>query len=218
MKYITAALYALLAVGICGCRGTLATFQTARTMPKGGFQIAAEGSAVGAISEVGTKHEGSLSVAGRYAVTDRVEIGARIGVSRPELMAKIRLDKGGPSSVAFSVAPSLGAFIATATGVEAFTTYGQIPLLVGVPFGDHELVLGGAVHLGHAVDLERGVWGFVASPGISAGFSIEPLQWLAVLPEIAVAYPLLHATPAGADSGGAIAYQAGIAILVGNSR
>ena len=47
------------------------------------------------------------------------------------------------------------------------------------------------------------------------GFAAQPLPWLAILPEIAVAYPLLSAGPSGAATGGGIPYQAGIAILLG---
>ena len=216
MRPAAAGLLVLLGAATSGCRGSLAPFQTAHTLPKGGFQVAIEGGAVGAISEVSGENAGNLNVAGRYALSDRVEIGARVGTGRPELMAKFRLDRGGASDVAYSLAPSVSAFLASATGVTGVSLEGHVPLLVGIPFGRHELVLGPAIHLGHVINVDTAVWGFVASPGLSVGFSVRPLPWLAILPEIAVAYPLFHASPSGPAWGGGIPYQVGIAILAGS--
>lgn len=170
---------------------------------------------MGAFSDEGTEHEGTLSVAGRYAITDRIEIGARVGATKPEIMAKFRLDRGNPGSTAISIAPSFGAFIATATGIDAVTSYGQVPILVGVPVGRHEFVFSGALHLAHAVNVETYVWGFALSPGASVGFVAQPLPWLSILPNLAVAMPLLHAGPAGAGTSDTVAYQLGIAVIAG---
>lgn len=198
-----------------GCRGNLATFQPARTMPAKGFAVGLEGSAVGAISDEGNELEGTISVTGRYAVTDRIEIGARVGTTRPELMAKFRLDQGKPGATAISLAPSAGAFVATATGIFGVNTYGQLPILLGIPVGRHELVLSGAVHWAHAVDMETKVWGFALSPGASVGFVAQPLPWLSIVPNVAIAMALLHAGPAGVGTTDTLAYQVGLAIVGG---
>jgi hypothetical protein len=198
-----------------GCRGNLAPFQPARTMPAKGFALGVEGSAIGAASNEGDELEGTFSIAGRYALTDRIEIGARIGTTRPEIMAKFRLDNGKPGSVAFSLAPSIGAFAATATGIRAFNDYGQLPLLIGIPLGKHELVLSPSVHFGHAVNVDTYVWGFAAGPGASIGFVAQPKPWLAILPSFALAVPFFHAGPLGIDSNDTVAYQLGIAVMMG---
>jgi hypothetical protein len=184
-------------------------------MPAGGFALGVEGSAIGAFSDEGTEHEGTLSVAGRYALTDRIEIGARVGSTRPEIMAKFRLDRGNPGKTAISFAPSVGAFVATATGIFGVNTYGQLPILVGIPVGKHEFVFSGALHVAHAVNVETYVWGFALSPGASVGFVGQPLPWLSIVPNLAVAIPLLYAGPAGAGTSDTLAYQLGLGIFVG---
>jgi len=201
-----------------GCRGNLASFQPAQTMPAKGFALGVEGSGVGAASDEGGKFEGTFSIAGRYAITDRIEIGARIGTTRPEIMAKFRLDQGKPGSVAISLAPSIGAFAATATGIRAFNDYGQIPLLIGIPIGNHELVLSPSVHFAHAVNVDTYVWGFAAGPGACIGFVAQPKPWLAILPSFALAVPFIHAGPLGVDTNDTVAYQLGIAVMMGKMK
>lgn len=200
---------------LMGCRGNLATFQPARTMPAKGFAVGLEGSGIGAFSDEGNELEGTLSVAGRYAITDRIEIGARVGASRPEIMAKFRLDQGKPGSTAISFAPSVGAFVATATGIFGVNSYGQLPLLVGIPVGRHEFVFSGALHLAHAVNVDTKVWGFALSPGASLGFVAQRTPWLAIVPNLALAMTLLHAGPAGAGTTDTLTYQLGLAIFAG---
>jgi hypothetical protein len=203
--------------GFCmtGCRGNLGTFQPARVMPAGGFAVGIEGSGIGAISDEGSKLEGTFAVVGRYAINDRFEIGARIGSTRPEIMAKFRLDQGKPNATAISFAPSVGAFVATATGIFAINTYGQLPILIGIPVGRHEFVFSGALHLAHAVDIETKIWGFALSPGLSVGFVAQPAPWISIIPNLALAMPLLHAGPTGVGSNDTVAYQLGLAIIAG---
>lgn len=210
----------LLAAGfsLVGCRGNLATFQPARTMPERGFAVGVEGSGIGAFSDEGDELEGTFSVTGRYAVSDRVEIGARVGTTRPEIMAKFRLDPGKEGTTAISFAPSVGGFIVTATGIFGLNSYGQLPILVGIPIGRHELVFGGAVHLAHAVDIETKVWGFALSPGASVGFVAQPTPWLSIVPNLALAMALLHAGPMGAGTTDTLAYQLGVAICGGRMQ
>ncbi len=207
----------LIAAGalLSGCRGNLATFQPARTMPAKGFAVGIEGSGIGSVSDAGDKQDGTFAIAGRYAVNQRVEIGARVGTTRPEIMAKIRLDAGKPEGTAISFAPSVGAFAATATGILALTSYGQLPILVGIPVGRHEIVLSGALHFGHAVNLERDGWGLALGPGASVGFVAQPLPWLSILPSLAMAMPFFHAGPIGVSTGDTVAYQLGIAAFAG---
>ncbi len=202
-------------LNVAGCRGNLATFQPARIMPAKGFAVGVEGSGIGAISDEGSKLEGTFAVVGRYAINDRFEIGARVGSTRPEIMAKFRLDQGKPNATAISFAPSLGAFVATATGIFAINTYGQLPILVGIPVGRHELVFSGALHFAHAVDVETKVWGFALSPGVSVGFVAQPAASISIIPNLALAMPLLHAGPTGVGSNDTVAYQLGLAIVAG---
>lgn len=205
-------------VSLVGCRANLAPFQPAQTMQAKGFALGIEGSGVGVFSDAGDKHNGTLAIAGRYAVTNRVEIGARVGATRPEIMAKFRLDEGKPGRVAWSFAPSVGAFPATATGILAVSSYGHVPLLVGIPLGRHEFVMSAAVHFGHAINVDRAGWGLAMGPGASVGFVAQPLPWLSILPSLAVAMPFFHAGPLGVSSSDALAYQAGIAVFAGRLR
>jgi hypothetical protein len=218
MKITNYSAYVASSLMFLGCRGNLAPFQPAQNMPAKGFALGLEGSGVGAASDEGGEFEGTFSIAGRYAVTDSIEIGARIGATRPEIMAKFRLDQGKPGSVAVSLAPSIGAFAATATGIRAFNDYGQIPLLIGIPIGKHELVLSPSVHFAHAVNVDTYVWGFAAGPGASIGFVAQPKPWLAILPSFAIAMPLFHAGPLGIDSNDTFAYQLGVAIMTGKMK
>jgi hypothetical protein len=215
MKRITFSLFFATGLFMTGCWGNLATFQPARTMPAGGFAVGVEGSGIGVFSDAGDKQEGTLSIAGRYAVTDRIEIGARVGSVRPEIMAKFRLDQGKPGKTAISLAPSVGAFVATATGIVGVNSYGQLPILVGIPVGRHEFVFSGALHFAHAVNVDTNVWGFALGPGASVGFVAQPLPWLSILPNLALAMPLLHAGPTGPGTSDTLAYQLGLAIIAG---
>lgn len=209
------ALFVALGLGTTGCRGNLATFQPARTMAAGGFAVGAEGSAIGVISDEGDELEGTFSITGRYAITDRIEVGARVGTTRPEIMAKFGLVKGSKDRVSISLAPSVGAFVATATGIVAANSYGQVPLLVGIPLGRHELVFGGAIHFGHAINVDTYVWGLALGPGASVGFVAQPVTWLSIMPTFALALPVFRAGSTGVDTGDALAYQLGLAICGG---
>src|SRR5262245_47544450 len=96
-------------LAVSGCAA--ATLQTARTNGKGAFQAGIE-PGVWVVTGAGAAiWVPSLNVSGRYGVSDRVDIGARVGTTLYEFQTKFALtDPAALDSIAFALAPSTTVF------------------------------------------------------------------------------------------------------------
>lgn len=209
-------------VALTGC-ASVTSLQTARPIGVGKTQFALEPGTWGVSSgnsetDVATLPRVDLSV--RHGVSDTVEIGGRLGAGGVELLSKFALSPPG-SGVAVAVAPSVGGIVGLVPGSGlAFVTI-QVPLLIGVPFGEgSEFVFGPRVHnvfLGAA-----GTVGVnILSLGGSAGVSLKVSDSFRLFPEFAVVYPVVGAasalgsSSATSDFGDGVIFQLALGLIFG---
>lgn len=182
-----------------GCAGTM---QTARTNGEGNFQFGVEPGAAIAVGEGGAGGLPSFNLAGRYGVSETIDIGARIGTISYEIQSKFMLtDPADQTSLAMSLAPSVTA-IGFGTGdAGAFLLSADIPFLVGIPVGDSELTIAPKISPAFVTGGggDANVSGLILSGGGSVGFAARVGDKFWILPEISVKVPFFGA--ASASSG-----------------
>lgn len=177
---------------------SLSTMQTASTVGAGKTEIALEPSMTSIIGPF-LPH---ANIAMRYGVTDRVDIGGRVGSSLFDLEAKFLLTDPASPSLALSLAPTVGGFLvgdgASAGGLVNIT----VPLLIGLKTGGgSELVLGPKLVdlLAFAGAADGGLGGNILALGGTVGYAAN-FNGFKIIPEVAVAFPLLGA--GGISAGG----------------
>lgn len=203
-----------------GC-ATLGTFQNAETLGKGNWEVGVEPSLAGLADGLDTEPFPAVAVSGRIGVGDRVDLGGRVGSGGVELTGKFGLthrEARVPVSVGLSAAGmSVGYAGDTVTALTA-----QVPLLVGVRMGAHELVLGPKLHLFHMGASYAGSSEALWSVGGSAGFSARVGPTVKLVPELAFAVPVLNVSSGEDDTDYAlrkdppIVLQVGMGFLFGN--
>lgn len=139
----------------------------------------------------------------RVGINDRFDLGFKLGSQVTEINAKLKLSNVQSKVVVISLAPSVGFFslgIAQLTaniGV-AFLNV-ALPVLVGFKLGPHELTFGPRINNVLFVEqstsnaLAIGTAGYVMIPGLSVGFAARIAEHLELMPEVAVAVPVLKA-------------------------
>lgn len=195
-------------VGLSGC-ATLGGYQSARPLAPGKWEVGGELTGTLTKSRDEQEFHAAPALAVRTGVADGVDLGIRLGAVLPELYATIALDRDG---VAWALAPALGATYSR-TAYDTWLVAGRCRLLMGIPVGDHELVLGAGpvVAWGHAA---RGrEWGSTLAPSASATLLLAagPVR---VVPEIALAWPSVAVSGAGVRGSGAVAVETGLAVQV----
>lgn len=226
---LAAALGLVLAAGGCA---TFGTFQTARTLGKGRSRVAVEASAWGAVSPAATRLAPDVAVAARWGLTDRFDLGGRIGGHGLELDAKLQLTPPKRPGLVVSLAPAVGGGTLAVRTAVATTAYVQVPVLLGLRLGSRvRLVLGPKLELWYvrAGDSSTST-GIVAARffgvGTSVGVSVRLTRGLRVLPELTVIYPVaawgVTSTTAATHTGllvgtaKGVAAQVGVAVLFGD--
>lgn len=197
MPRITVSLLATLAGGCLA--GT--SVQTAYPIGKGNLQAGIE-PGIGGSTVAG---EGltlpAFNLALRYGLSDRTDIGGRIGTSGYELSGKYTFTSPEPGQLQVAVAPSVSVLYFALEGTGAGLVNAKLPVLVGIPLGGHELVLGPRAH---AVDFfaqsggEGGNWG-VLNLGGQLGFALRLGPAARLLPEVGLEYPVVAGQPLSTD-------------------
>jgi len=192
----------LLALSAC----SFSASQTARTNGKGNYQIGVEpGALIGGVGGLGVAVGPQLDIGFRYGITDRADVGARLGTAGLELQYKQQLT--GDDGVIVSVAPALTGFFGAVGGVEGGFVSLPVSLLVDVPVGESALVLGPRVH--PTLALGGGQGGFGLNVGASVGFAAKLSDGFKLMPDVAVSVPV---------SGGGLVTQAKLNFLVGKTK
>jgi hypothetical protein len=186
IRSMRGAVLALLASST-GC-ASMSTMQTASTLGEGDLQVGLET----AYQTVSVKYAGlsypQMSVAVRYGVSDRVDIGGRIGQAGTELQAKFLLTEPG-AATAFSLAPTIGGFALGSGDADFASLHYQVPLLIGISTGGgSELVLGPKIH--HWLLLGDGSSGGMINAGATVGYALRLGERFALMPEVGVFYPV----------------------------
>jgi hypothetical protein len=181
-----------LATLLGGC-ATFGTMQTAETVGRGRVQMGLEPS----VWQVGVEGAGSLAlpsvgVSARVGITDTVDIGGRIGSSGPEVMAKVQVTDPERTDLAVSVAPSVAAFGIGVSGVSTTYVAVQVPVLVGLAVGPHQVVLGPKVHVSSSFARVSDSTASAQLVGIgsSFGFAARLGPRITLLPEVALVKPV----------------------------
>ena len=205
-----------------GC--ATSAFQTARTNGEGNFQFGVEPGIIGVTGGGFGLFAPSFNLAGRYGVSDSVDIGARIGTMGYEVQTKFALnDHSQHDALALALAPGFTAIGFGGGGAGFFYLTSRIPLLIGIPVGDSEFTLGPRLS---PVFIAAGAGGgaaggFGLSAGVSAGFAARVGEKFWVMPEAALDVPIFGAVAAGGDSaavggfGDILTFNAGVALLFG---
>jgi hypothetical protein len=215
------------AAALSGC-ATIGTLQTAETNGAGQFQGAIEPAFFGSAGSNGSGGFGYFNVSGRYGVNDRVDIGGRLGTSGLELTTKFMLtDPNDSRATQVSIAPSGGGIFFALGGAGGGIFNFQIPLIVGIPVGRHQLVVAPKLHTlfagGGSGGESAGV--FVGSLGSSIGFAAKVAPSVRLMPEFAFVVPVVGGAAASGQGSEVVSgfadgvlFQASIGILFGGRK
>jgi hypothetical protein len=179
---------------------TVGTLQTADPLGKGNYEVGIEPGAAIFGSGAGSVPLPAFDVTLRAGLSERVDVSGSLGLSGLGVGTKILLTPPDSDLLYVSVAPSATVF---ALGVTLYQF--ELPVLVGVPFGEHQLVVAPKLYdyFGSTVD---GVANAnLLSVGGSAGFSFQVGRNVRVMPEYAIVVPVAGSAAAfGASTGGGV--------------
>ena len=203
-----------LAVG-CATHGGI---QTAHTVGKGRFQGAIEPGVTLVAGGSGTRFSPNLNAAGRFGVTDRLDLGGRIGTTLYEINGKIAMTDPDPEGFVASIAPAVTALGFGGVGAGAGFVNVQVPALFGLPLGHHQLVIGPKARtltvFGGSDGARTNATGLMAG-GVLA-LSARVGEAVRLHPEVAVDVPVFAAGSASIDGEAETRAQAGLqGVLVG---
>lgn len=216
-------LLVLLFPALTGC-ATLGTFQSAETLGQGNWEVGIEPSMWGAAAEGGSVFYPHAGVSARVGVSERIDIGGRVGSTGIELTGKFGITEP-EANVPISVAPSIGGMAITAGGASLAVIAVHVPVLFGVPIGENELVVGPKLHVW---SVGAGAPGSSASAGIwsvggSVGYAARVGRSVRLIPEFALVKPLFVVGSAngsteslGVEANGAL-MQIGLGIVIGRA-
>jgi hypothetical protein len=143
---LTTVLGGLLALVACEGCASVGAMQTAHTLGKRRAQLGVELSEQALVGRDSLTAYPMFGVSARYGVSDRVDLGGRIGPSGLELQTKVQLSDPPPATV-YSLAPHAALYAWDPGGVEIRSFNSGLPLLVGLALWDeHQLVLGPKIH------------------------------------------------------------------------
>ena len=209
----------VLTLGLTGCL-TSGVVQTAETAGKDTFQFAFEPGVVGAAGGGGSVVGPSINLSARYGISDKVDIGGRIGTTLIELSAKAMITEPNPDEVQVSIAPHIGGLAAGAGGEGGGLLWLRVPVLIDVPVGQSDIVLGPAVRTTTAFG--GGSGGLIIDMGSSIGYAARVGDRSRIIPEFGVSVPVVGSLSDGGGTGtiggGTLfSFQVGL-VLGGRSR
>jgi hypothetical protein len=204
----------MIALFLLAC-ATIGTLQRAQTVGAGDFEWAIEPGYWGASSEGTGVYLPYGNIAARWGLTERVDIGGRVGFAGTEFLAKARLTPE-DSPVVVAVAPTVGGLFAGGGGI----INAQVPLIVDVPIGENALVLAPKVSTMTAA--AGGEYATLWSAGASVGYALRLNDTVTVLPEYARVWPVagtyvgtLGSEAQGVDGAPVSFHQATVAFVFG---
>jgi hypothetical protein len=182
-----------------------ATVQTARTNGQGNFQFAVEPGVLGAAAAGGSAVGPSLNLAGRYGVSDRVDVGGRLGTSLYEVQVKAMLsDPSATDSMAVSIAPSTTMIAGGIGGVGAFYLREHVPVLFGLPTGGgSEFTFGPSATINFVGAGAGGnaAGGLILGLGGQVGYAARLGDKFRLVPQFDLSVPVVGAAAGGGEGG-----------------
>jgi hypothetical protein len=210
-----------------GC-ASVGNVQRADTVGKGNYQVGLE-PGVQFVSQGGTTVPyPHLDASFRFGVGDGVDLGLRAGWSFLEAQGKFLLTKPGNPGVIASLAPTLGGIFLGVGAAGAGFLHFALPALIGIPVGEHELVIGPRIQGYYAFAAAAGAGSagaLVLAPGSTIGFAFQVTESVAIMPEFGLVVPVVGSvgatgvpTMTGTSLGGGVLGQFKLGILVGKKR
>ncbi len=196
---------ALFASFLAGCFAP-GSVERAETLGKGQYQVSIEPGAVVATVEGESIVLPTFQTSFRFGVSDRFDIGGRIGTSGGRLLTKYMFTKPGATGVRLALAPNIGGFAigaGTGEGSGGFAYVDAVvPLMIGIPVTEHELTFGPRLHdtLFFAGSGGESAMANLLYVGSSIGFSIQASKKFGILPEVTLEYPLVASAGAGGET------------------
>lgn len=191
-----------------------ATLQTARTNGEGNFQFAVEPGVLAAVGGGGAAVIPALNLSGRYGVSDRVDMGLRIGTLIYQLkflltyeyqLKFLLTDPAATDTTAVSIAPSTFLFFVGASGAGLLYWDTRVPVLFGIPTGDgSEFTVGPKVHttvLG-AGGGGVGGGGLILYAGGTVGYAAKVGDKFRIMPGIDLEVPIVAGVTASTTGTG----------------
>ncbi len=184
-----------------GC-ASIGTMQRAETLGSGNIQLGVEVASFGFQVEGESANAMQLDLALRYGISDRFDISARVGSSFMGVGGKIMLTPR-DSDIALSLAPSVSGVAIGGFGLGAGYLSMQFPVIVGIPVGPtSQLVVAPKLtdDLVFASGAGASAGANALGAGLSVGFAAGLSDNFTLMPEFAIAQPILLS--AGASAGG----------------
>lgn len=225
MRARTGFLLPLAALTLTGCLAS-GVVQTAETAGKDSFQFAFEPGVFGATGGGAVSALPSINVSARYGVSDRFDIGGRFGTKLIEVQGKYMFTEPSPDDVQVAIAPHVGGLAIGGGGARAGIAWVKVPLLVDIPVGQSDVVLGPSTQVATVFGGDDSGSGGAAIlfVGTSVGYAARVGERSRILPEFAIEYPVVGGGSVngegavGSIGGGALfSFQVGI-LLGGRER
>lgn len=190
-------------VGLSACL-TSGVVQTAETVGKDNFQFAIEPGVVGVNDSSG---DGiwypSVNIAGRYGISDRFDLGGRIGSTLIEVQGKYMFTEPADDEIQISIAPHIGGLAVGSGGAGAGIFWVKSPILIDIPVGSSDLVIGPGPRLVGVAGGGGGESGIATVFGIgsSIGFAGRVGPRARIMPEFGFDVPIAAAAAASGEGG-----------------
>lgn len=203
---------AFLVAWLIGCAP--ATVQMARTSGKGTFELGLEPGVQASYVEEELTAVPTANLAARYGVSDKLDLGARVGTGLYELQLKYMFtDPAATDEMAISIAPAGTLLAGGLPGVGGLYWSGRLPVLFGIPMGDGSELTFGPV--GSALLLTAGAGSsralaLVGTVGGQVGYAARVADNLWLVPQLDFGVPVLAA--AGARGNATAEVSAGYAV------
>jgi len=192
---MTRVLSLLAIAGLVGGCASHASVTTAHTVGEGNFQGAIE-PGVGSVS---TDVAPTFNAAFRYGVSEKVDIGARFGSIVYELTGKYMFTDTEGTVVSIAPAATLFAIGGGGGGAGFFTA--STPVLIGIPVGESQFIVGPNWVIYSAIGGGAGVssGGLTMGPGAHLAYSAKMGEKFRLHPELSLKLPgVINFASAGA--------------------
>jgi len=211
-----------------GC-ATIGTYETANTLGQGKLQFAIEPAYESFAGSGTTVSVPRIDFAGRYGVSDSVDIGARAGTSFIEFLTKFQLTDHAQKSVVLSLAPRVGGLVAGGEGSTGGLINVTLPFLIGIGVGEGSQLIIGPKLLNILVFSSSGGDSGTADillAGTTLGYSAKLGDNFRLLPEFGIVFPIVGSARASSGGssvsstdliGGGVIFQIGVGFLFGGA-
>lgn len=205
MKSLSTSMMTLAAVAMTGGCGSLGSVQRANTLGQGNVQVGIEPGVIGGAGGGAAAVGPSFDVSARGGISDKTDLGGRIGTGRYDIHMKTMFTDPESGGVVISLAPATTFFGAGGTGGGGFLWTVNLPVLIGIPTGKSQIVLGPRLINVLTIGGAGGASGTVnvLSAGSSFGYALSLGDKFGMIPEFTIAVPVVGSAANGGESGSA---------------